>query len=349
MLYVSIMNGLNMRHVFKKILYVTIIIAFLAQNSLIAQNIEFSQYYAAPLVLAPSLAGSANGGRVTLNYRDQWTGIKKGVFITSALGFDMSLSRIRSGIGILVVRDQAGAGNLGRLDFGVLYSWNTQISRSGLYFRPGLQIKLTQRSVDLTKLVFPDQLEFDVDHYRPSVNPPPPNVKKYFLDATASIMFYSSNFWFGVTADHLFRPNDAFYDYNYHVPIKYVSWGGYTFHRYSRGERNGDKYMISYNFRYQGGNMQLDLGGYWEHNPLELGIWLRGLPYLNITGTVNMDAIVFLVGYHIFNFTIGYSYDFTISPLLMTAGGSHEISINYVFNMQTRMRRRHGAIPCPGM
>jgi hypothetical protein len=35
--------------------------------------------------------------------------------------------------------------------------------------------------------------------------------------------------------------------------------------------------------------------------------------------------------------------------LLMTAGGSHEISINYVFNMQTRMRRRHGAIPCPGM
>ncbi len=320
--------------------------------TLSAQYIQFSQFYAAPLVLAPSFAGTADGARVTLNYRDQWTGLKHGIYVTEAFAFDIAAPKVNSGFGLLVVRDRAGEGNLGRTDFGVVYSWHTQISQSGIYFRPGLELKMSQRGVDLEKLVFPDQLQVNGTVIDTSINPPPPYRTKYFMDATFSVMFYSDNFWIGVTADHLFRPNDAFYDYqSYRLPIKYQSFGGYKFGSgYGRYSRTGsDSYMLSYNFRYQAGSMQLDLGGYWNHDPLQFGIWLRGLPYLNVTHTLNMDALVFLVGYKIFNFRFGYSYDLTVSPLLMSAGGSHEISLIYTFSARARARKRHGAIPCPGM
>ena len=314
--------------------------------TLSAQYVHFSQFYAAPLVLSPSFTGTSEGARVTMNYRDQWTGIKKGVFITSAFAFDLSASKINSGFGLLIVNDKAGSGNLGRLDVGALYSWNARLTKSGIYFRPGIELKFAQRGVDFEKLIFPDQLSFDGIASQTS-NPPPVDRNKFFLDAAASILFYSDKFWMGLTLDHLFRPNDAFFDRTYRVPLKYTYFGGYKFGAYSRRTRVNDKYMISYQFRYQGGSYQLDLGGYWEHEPVLIGLWLRGLPYLNITGTLNMDAMIFMVGYHIFNFTIGYSYDLTINPLLMRAGGSHELSLTYTFITEKRRQRRKGAIPCP--
>ncbi len=349
---------LNLQNIFNVIRKIIIGITILVLGTTIseAQYANFSQFYAAPLVLSPSFTGTADGARFTLNYRDQWTGISNGVYITSAFAFDIQAPKVKSGFGLLIVRDQAGSGNLGRIDAGLLYSWYTQISRSGVYFRPGLQVKMTQRGVDLGKLIFPDQLSLDLpeDQYPRTTNPDPLAVTPYFFDATASLLLYSDIFWVGLTVDHLFRPNDAFYDYNYRVPIKYQAFGGYKFGNTGRGRsyrshKSGDSYMVSFNFRYQGGSTQLDLGGYWQHDPIQVGLWLRGLPYMNITHTINLDAIVFLVGYEIFNLKFGYSYDLTISPLLMSAGGSHEISLMYTFKTQTHSRKRKGAIPCPGI
>ncbi len=313
-----------------------------------AQYAHFSQFYAAPLVLAPSFAGSADGARGTINYRDQWTGIKKGIFVTEAFAFDITARKINSGFGLLVVRDKAGTGNLGRLDVGAIYSWNAQLTKSGLFFRPGIELKFAQRGVDIEKLIFPDQLSFDGISGQTSQQGPVDRTK-FFLDAASSALFYSEKFWIGLTVDHLFRPNDAFYDRSYRVPLKYTFFGGYKFGTYSRRRRVGDKYMVSYQLRYQGGSYQLDLGGYWEHEPILVGLWLRGLPYLNAFGTLNMDAMVFMVGYHIFGISIGYSYDLTVSPILMRAGGSHEISLSYTLATQMRRHRRKGAIPCPKM
>lgn len=63
---------------------------------------------------------------------------------------------------------------------------------------------------------------------------------------------------------------------------------------------------------------------------------------------MNLDAIVVLVGYKIFNFTVGYSYDLTVSDLLGTTGGAHEISLIYLFETKLSGRRHH-IVSCPNM
>jgi hypothetical protein len=61
------------------------------------------------------------------------------------------------------------------------------------------------------------------------------------------------------------------------------------------------------------------------------------------------DAIIGLVGIKTKQLHIGYSYDFTISNLISSSGGAHEISIVYEFtsfSIGTTRRKIH-AIPCP--
>jgi hypothetical protein len=58
------------------------------------------------------------------------------------------------------------------------------------------------------------------------------------------------------------------------------------------------------------------------------------------------DMIAFLIGFKFVNkFSIGYSYDFTISNLVGSSRGANEISIIYQF--ETKRAKKRGAIPCP--
>jgi hypothetical protein len=45
----------------------------------------------------------------------------------------------------------------------------------------------------------------------------------------------------------------------------------------------------------------------------------------------NHESLVFLAGFRQDKFSIGYSYDLTISTLGASSGGAHEISLSYIF------------------
>jgi hypothetical protein len=61
------------------------------------------------------------------------------------------------------------------------------------------------------------------------------------------------------------------------------------------------------------------------------------------------DAVIGLIGIKTEQLHIGYSYDFTISNLVSSTGGAHEISLVYEFNSFSlgQQRKRIRAIPCP--
>jgi hypothetical protein len=75
-------------------------------------------------------------------------------------------------------------------------------------------------------------------------------------------------------------------------------------------------------------------------------MWYRGIPFMTSQAG---DAIIGLVGIKTKSLSIGYSYDFTISNLISSTGGAHEISVVYEFNSVTlgSTHRRIRAIPCP--
>ena len=105
----------------------------------------------------------------------------------------------------------------------------------------------------------------------------------------------------------------------------------------------GSKYFyMSFLYKKQESIEQLDLGVYWHKSPLVLGFWYRGIPPFN---SKIGDAVVFLVGYKTPQFNIGYSYDFTVSDLLVHARGSHEISMSFKFLLPKR--KKLGSVPCP--
>jgi type IX secretion system PorP/SprF family membrane protein len=46
------------------------------------------------------------------------------------------------------------------------------------------------------------------------------------------------------------------------------------------------------------------------------------------------DALIGIIGLELFNgIRLGYSYDFTISDMGKTSGGSHEFMVNYCFDL----------------
>jgi len=59
--------------------------------------------------------------------------------------------------------------------------------------------------------------------------------------------------------------------------------------------------------------------------------------------------LIGLIGIKTSTVHIGYSYDFTISNLISSTGGAHELSLIYEFNNLSvgQRNKRIRAIPCP--
>src|SRR4030095_1764256 len=97
----------------KKLLVTLLLFTSLVCVSL-AQDPNFSQFFASPLTLNPALTGKFDGSfRLAGNYRNQWTSINN-VFVTKTCCGDFHLLRNnlpeidRWGIGVLFMNDQNG-------------------------------------------------------------------------------------------------------------------------------------------------------------------------------------------------------------------------------------------------
>jgi type IX secretion system PorP/SprF family membrane protein len=126
-----------------------------------AQDPEFSQYYAAPLYLNPAFAGTSVDHRFIATHRNQWPNITNG-YVTYALSYDYNLEQLRSGLGVLVMTDRAGSANLRSTQFNFQYSYKVNLSDKWM-LSSGLNFGVAQRSIDMSKLLFYDQLAFDAN------------------------------------------------------------------------------------------------------------------------------------------------------------------------------------------
>jgi len=298
-----------------------------------SQETQFSQFYAAPLNLAPSFAGYVNGSRMVLNYRNQWPQIP-GTFEAYSFSYDHYFHNYNSGVGVILFRDQAGSGNLALTRGGLNYSYNFKVSPDWT-LRPGLQFLYEQRTIDFSRLIFEDQIMPD-GSVSPSTGMINPIDKIGYFDASSSLLAYSHNLWGGFALANMMRPNQSMTSNGVsRIPVRTSIFGGYRMQYGGRlAEQDTESISIAFLYKNQGKFNQFDLGAYWIKNPIFLGLLYRGIPLFNnpANGFLNNDALVIMGGIRTDNIRIGYSYDFTISRLINNTGGAHEISLIYEFN-----------------
>lgn len=323
-----------------------------------AQDPQLSQFYAAPLYLNPAFAGSALAPRATLNYRNQWPALNAN-YVTTIASVDTYLDKINSGVGLMVMND-AQFSNLRTLDVGLQYAYQARLSEQ-VHLRAGIQASYVSRSVNYYDLVFGylgnTPATINPITYDPVANAGP---KINYLDFSGGLLTYSDQFWAGVSVHHLNRPDQSFSANPERLPMRISLQGGFKIPLMGwelgngLGGDMGRERSLSPAILYkkQGKFDQLDLGLYMTYDPLTLGIWYRGIPIKQYDrGLNNHDALVFLVGYRQDNFSIGYSYDATISTLSMASGGAHELSISYtleaLFDPKPYPRKRKRELACP--
>lgn len=308
------------------------------------QDPQFTQFYAAPLYLSPSFAGSNNDTRVTVNCRDQWLRLP-GDYVTYAVSVDHYIEKYRSGVGLLFFRDEAAGGLLNTTNIGFNYNYNFSVTRKW-HLSPGIQAYYYIKDINYNKLVFSDQISRD------GITPVSIEMQELatrgpvrHMDVTTSLLAFSDMYWAGFTLDHMLSFNRMLNSSTGYLPVRLSVYGGAKFFLSNRlRKRNQESLTGAFNFMSQSQYKYLDLGAYYTRAPMQFGVWYRGIPLFG--DNPNIGALTLQFGYKVNDITIGYSYDYTLGSLMTKTGGAHEVSLSYDITGNTR-RKKMRMIPCP--
>lgn len=328
-----------------KILKFSYLIVFLVfAHSLKSQvDPQFTQFYANSLLLGPSFAGTTEGTRFGLNYRSQWARLNNS-FNTYSFSVDHSVPEIQSGFGLIILKDKSGAGGMGLLNISPMYSYEFEL-KNGWFCRPGLTFSFVQKTLVFSDLTFRDQMF--LTRTEPTSIEISPTEKVFHIDFSSSVLVFSQLYWGGLTVDHLMTPLQPTNSIQVNIPMKFSLYGGAKKMLSTNFQKDKEKSISgAFLIRTQSYLTQLDIGAYGTFTPILIGIWYRGIPIVGET----RDALSFLIGMKMDDYSIGYSYDLTISKLKTATGGSHEISLIYKMNQYKKLARgkiQRIAIPCP--
>lgn len=309
-----------------------------------AQDPQFTQFYAAPMYLNPAFTGVTYEHRFVANYRNQWPGISK-TYQTYMASYDYNMSDINSGIGISVMQDRAGTAGLTHSQFGVNYAYHFKISKFS-EIRLGANLSYNMKRLDFSKLKFNDQIasgsgtSIEASSYE-ALN---------FMDFAAGALLNSTQYWLGLSAKHLTQPNSSLTGDRVPLPLSIGLHGGYRFVIEQKSKELKRYFSPTFNYRHEQKYDQLDIGLYYYHLPLNVGIWYRGLPFKKYAATYSSrESIALLIGFDItdYNFRVGYSYDLTISNLgVANSLGAHEVSLIYEI-AKKKKRNKRVLVSCP--
>ncbi|MDP4953339.1 MAG: type IX secretion system membrane protein PorP/SprF [Flavobacteriales bacterium] len=327
-------------------LIISSLLCLLWASSTIAQDSQFTQFYAAPTYLNPAFAGTSVQNRLAINGRNQWPSIAGG-WQTYNFAFDHYAPSINSGFGILAMHEKAGSGALRSNTVALQYTYEVPIRRD-VFFLPAIQFGYSNRNINFNDLVFSDQIIRDNAENSLETNGIQPHG---FFDMGAGALLFSKKYWFGLAVHHLNEPNESLFPQTVSILArKYSAHGGYRMKMPGKFYNRSKNYIVAaFNYKQQGDFNQLDLGAYVETEPFTFGLWYRGLlAKSNGYGYLNQDAVALLVGINTKRYKIGYSYDLTISQLgSPNSGGAHEISIQYEWSNKRNARlAKRRIVPC---
>jgi len=309
-------------------------------NSVQAQDIHFTQFTASPLIVNPAFTGAFSGQwRAAAIYRDQWRSVTPSAFKTYAVSVDAPIINDLShddnlAAGLQLYNDRAGDGNLSNLSvLGSIAYHKFLGSGQNKTLSVGFQGGYTQKSIDLTRLYFPN--EFNNQGFDPGTSGEAMNNRVNYFTLNAGISWAHSagsrfGYVIGLGANNLNQPQESFMKkrnsdvglgMRYTAQVGAVAYLSETFSLRPavlyQSQSTATELVAGNEFHLIVGNPEFRnfttavfLGGYYRSN----------------------DALMVNAGVEFKGLRVGVSYDYNTSSLKTASNGNggFEISLVYI-------------------
>ncbi len=310
-----------------------------------AQDIHFSQFYAAPLYMNPAKTGFFNGNyRMTAIYRNQWKSVTVPYqTISGSLDFSIPTGFNKKdmiGIGMMAFSDRAGDSHFTTNMFEGSVAYNKSLDRWGRsYLGFGMQAGYVNSFLDFSNLSFDENFEGGNTTENFAYN------TSGYLDVNSGIEYNymptkATNVNFGFNVSHINKPIQTFMNDNSSaIPRKYVGSFGATLPITSMASIYP---KIAYSI--QGPHQELVLGAFGKVAMDKK----KGQEKSVYFGALNRwkDAVIFIARMDIDQISFTCSYDLNYSKLakVSNAQGGPEIAIQYIGSIPSWKKNK---INCP--
>ena len=304
-----------MIYLIKKISLLVVLIV-LVSSLKAQQELQFTQYMFNQMAFNPGYAGSSGNISVTGNLREQWVGFKdmEGEKIapsSQSITVDAPIDFLHGGAGLTIINDKLGYEKNIALRFAYAYQFDMFGGQIGV----GPQIELTSRTLDFSKLK-PAQAGGDpvLDGLKEE--------QAMVFDVGLGAFYKADKFYLGLALNRLLGSKASYSDEGvFSNKMHFYVNGGYD---YQLPDYPLYTLQPSFMVKSDGVTTQVDISCLVKYDNKFWG----GLSYRY------QDAIAFLIGLRYKQFQVGYSYDLTTSDISRVGtGGSHEIFVNYSFNL----------------
>jgi type IX secretion system PorP/SprF family membrane protein len=317
----------------------TLVIFTACITAAFSQDLHFSQFFEAPLLRNPALAGIFTGDyRIQGVYRDQWNSFTN-AYKTGSFNGEYKLPVGRTDdyltLGLQILYDKAGDAGLTSTTVYPALNYSKSLSNThASYLSVGFMGGYVAKTIDLSKITTNSQ--FDGAAFNPSLPTgetfPTPNI--HYWDASVGMSFnssfgqnYQNSMFVGVAYHHLNRPMNSFYQ-NTAVELqpKIVVSGGAKFILDEKSSIN-----VQADYSSQGPAQEIIGGLMYGYN---LGEFTDDPKYMLGIGAYMRigDAFIPVIKLDMLPLSIAISYDVNISTLntVSQGQGGFELSISYI-------------------
>lgn len=327
------------------LIYCLVCFEFISQ----AQDIHFSQFFEAPLLRNPSLAGIFTGDvRVQAVYRDQWNSVTNAYRSGSLNGeYKMPVGKGDDfmTLGMQMLFDRAGTISWTTTEVLPALNFHKSLSNDhNRYLSLGFMGGLVQKRLDRSKITTNSQYDGlgDGETF--------PRSQYSFLDGSVGMSFNSdlndnpaNNLYFGVAYHHFNRPHNSFYrNSSIELNPKWVYSAGIKF-----GVTDYSYLTIQADHSSQGSFSETIAGAMYGikiGNDPDMPLYtLHGGAFLRWN-----DALIPVIKLDYNPFSFSLSYDVNISQLRTSSygRGGFEIGISYI-GFSNRDNSSLNAVRCP--
>ncbi len=304
----------------------------------ISQDLHFSQFFEAPLLRNPSLAGIFTGDyRVQGVYRDQWNSITNG-YRTGSFNAEYKAPVGRGSdfitTGLQCLFDKAGTVGLTTTEILPALNYHKSLSdEKTMYLSLGFMGGYVDKSIDRSKVTTSNQ--YDNGVFNPSIPDGEtfPSANIHYWDASVGMSFNTTfgedqknSMFVGGAFHHLNRPKNSFYQNAIELDPKYVVSAGVKVNMddFSYITLQGD-------YSVQGSSQETIAGALYSY---KLGFDTQNPEYIISAGAFLRwnDALIPVVKLEMLPLSIALSYDVNISQLktVSEGQGGFELSISYI-------------------